>query len=61
MLMDDYLDKHIELENKVIAKEEELGRSLWHGERAELFREVFGWEFKPGDGYGSTLPPLHSF
>jgi len=43
------------------AKEKELGRPLWHGERAEIFREVYGWEFKPGDGYGSKEKPLHSF
>jgi hypothetical protein len=59
--MIDNIDKHIDLENKIIAKEKELGRELWHGEREELFREVFELEFKPGDGHGSKLPPLHSF
>ena len=55
------IDKYIELDSKIENMEKELGRKLNHGERAALFREVFGWEFKPGDGYGSTLPPVHSF
>lgn len=55
------LDKYIELDGKIEDMEKKLGRKLYHGERAQLFREVFGWEFKPGDGYGSDLPPLHSY
>ena len=55
------LDKYVELDDKVKVMEEELGRELNHNERADLFREIFGWEFKPGDGYGSNLPPLHSY
>jgi hypothetical protein len=59
--MSNNLDKYAELDAKIEVKEKELGRKLNHNERADMFREVFGWEFKPGDGYGSTLPPLHSY
>lgn len=59
--MSNNLDKYTELDALISSKEIDLGRKLNHMERAELFRKVFGWEFKPGDGYGSDLPPLHSY
>lgn len=54
-------NKHLELDSKIVDMETKLGRQLNHMERADAFREVFGWEFKPGDGYGSDAPPLHSY
>ena len=59
--MSDNLDEYAQLDNSIKEKEKKLGRELNHMERAELFRSTFGWEFKPGDGYGSAEPPLHSY
>jgi hypothetical protein len=46
---------------KIAEFEKEKGRKATPNERAEIFRQIHGWEFKPGDGYGSKEKPLHSF
>lgn len=55
------VEKMMKVHELIEEKEKEIGRGLFHGERAEIFRQVFGWEFKPGDGYGSKEAPLHSY